>query len=79
MHQTGEYGYLDGGSFQALELPYAGNDLSMVVLLPKKIDGLAGLEKELDRGQARRLGRQAVQAGSDRQPAQVQDEQRRFC
>ena len=47
MHQTGEYGYLDGGSFQALELPYAGNDLSMVVLLPKKIDGLAGLEKEL--------------------------------
>ena len=47
MHQTGEYGYLDGGSFQALEMPYGGNDLSMVVLLPKKIDGLADLEKEL--------------------------------
>ncbi len=46
MHQTGEYGYLDGGTFQALELPYAGKDLSMIVLLPKKIDGLADLEKD---------------------------------
>ena len=47
MHQTGEYGYFDGGSFQALELPYAGKDLSMVVLLPKKVDGLADFEKDL--------------------------------
>ena len=47
MHQTGEYGYLDGGTFQALELPYTKGDLSMVVLLPKKVDGLADLEKDL--------------------------------
>jgi serpin B len=30
-----------------LELPYAGNDLSMIVVLPKKADGLAELEKTL--------------------------------
>jgi serpin B len=47
MHQTGDYGYLDGGTFQALEMPYAGKDLSMVVLLPKKVDGLPDLEKDL--------------------------------
>ena len=50
MHQTGHYGYLDGAGFQALELPYAGDALSMVVLLPKKVDGLADLEKELTAG-----------------------------
>jgi serpin B len=47
MHQTEEYGYFDGDSFQMLEMPYTGKDLSMVVLLPKKIDGLADLEKGL--------------------------------
>jgi serpin B len=47
MHQTGEYGYLEGDGFQALELPYKGNQLSMVVILPKKADGLAAIEKDL--------------------------------
>ncbi len=46
MHQTGEYNYLDGGSFQALELPYSGNNLTMVVLLPKKVDGMADFDKD---------------------------------
>ena len=47
MHHTGEYSYLDGDTFQALELPYSGKNLTMVVLLPKKVDGLADFEKEL--------------------------------
>ncbi|MGH9590902.1 MAG: serpin family protein [Terracidiphilus sp.] len=45
MHRTGAYRYYDGGSFQALELPYAGGDLAMLVLLPKQISGLPALER----------------------------------
>ncbi|HEY1766015.1 MAG TPA: serpin family protein, partial [Terracidiphilus sp.] len=44
MHRTGSYSYYDGGTFQLLELPYEGGDLSMDVLLPKSIDGLPALE-----------------------------------
>jgi serine protease inhibitor len=47
MNQKGAFGYLDGGRFQALELPYDANQQSMIVFLPKRVDGLAELEKTL--------------------------------
>jgi serpin B len=48
MRQSGGFLYASGGeTFDAVELPYAGQDVTMVVLLPKKVDGLAQLEKEL--------------------------------
>ncbi len=47
MFQDGGFRYMKGDDFQLLELPYAGCWLSMVILLPKKIDGLAALEKSL--------------------------------
>ncbi|MBI3301776.1 MAG: serpin family protein [Deltaproteobacteria bacterium] len=47
MHQTEFFRYLDGGSFQALELPYVGDTLSMVVFLPKEVEGLAEFETSL--------------------------------
>jgi serpin B len=47
MRQQGAFRYLDGGTFQALELPYAANQQSMIVFLPKRVDGLADLEKTL--------------------------------
>jgi serpin B len=47
MHRTGKYGYFDGGTFQMLELPYKSGDLSMVVLLPNDVAGLAALEHSL--------------------------------
>jgi serpin B len=34
MRQTESFGYTSGGGYQAVELPYDGNELSMVILLP---------------------------------------------
>lgn len=47
MHKSQRTRFLDTGTFAALELPYEQRDLSMIVLLPKKVDGLASLEKAL--------------------------------
>jgi serpin B len=48
MHQKGTFNYADMGAYHVVELPYVGKDLSMLVLLPKRKDGLAGLEKTLN-------------------------------
>ncbi|HEX5268842.1 MAG TPA: serpin family protein [Gemmataceae bacterium] len=47
MHQSARFKYLDAGDLQVLEMPYVGKDLSMVVLLPKKVAGLGDLENGL--------------------------------
>ena len=45
MHKTASFNFFDGGTFQALELPYKGNQLSMIVLLPNEVSGLSALER----------------------------------
>lgn len=47
MNQKQKFGYAEHENLQILELPYVGNELSMLVLLPKKVDGLTKLENEL--------------------------------
>jgi serpin B len=47
MRQTGDFYYAEFPGLQVLELPYAGGDLSMLVLLPRQRDGLGNLEAEL--------------------------------
>ena len=47
MHKTDEFGYMQADGLQVLELPYVGGDLSMLVLLPIRVDGLADIEKSL--------------------------------
>jgi serpin B len=42
-----EFGYTDNDEVQVLELPYQGKTLSMLVMLPRKVDGLADVEKAL--------------------------------
>jgi len=45
MNQTADFNYIQTEDFQGLELPYVDNELSMIILLPKKFDGLAAFEK----------------------------------
>jgi len=47
MHLTEGFDYFDGGTFQALEIPYESGDLSMIVFLPREIGGLPALEESL--------------------------------
>ena len=47
MNRQGGFNYFDGGKFQALELPYVSGELSMIVLLPRELDGLPELETSL--------------------------------
>ncbi|MGE3805547.1 MAG: serpin family protein [Gemmataceae bacterium] len=47
MHQTRDFKLYQDPSVQMLELPYVGNGLSMLVVLPRKKDGLAEVEKNL--------------------------------
>jgi serpin B len=69
MARTGRYGYLEDEFGQALELPYEGGRLSMVVLLPKEGEGgLAALEAASGAAVAARLGRLATQEVDARIP-----------
>ena len=47
MTQKRQFRYMENDSLQILELPYIGDDLAMIVLLPRKVDGLAQLEADL--------------------------------
>ena len=48
MHHFDGVKYIENESFQAVELPYAGGELSLVVLLPRKIDGCGQLEGQVN-------------------------------
>jgi len=48
MNLSANFGYGESDKFQALELPYRGNDVSMVVLLPRETNSLPALENSLD-------------------------------
>ncbi len=50
MHQDAHFRYLETDQYQAIELPYEGYDSALIVWLPKRLDGLAGLEKSLADG-----------------------------
>ena len=63
MRQERELKYAALPTFQVLELPYAGEDLSMLALLPNERDGLAKLESWLT---AETLGQSAGQMASEK-------------
>ena len=45
MFRKEDFHYLETDRFQALEMPYKAHELSMLVFLPKALDGLDNLEK----------------------------------
>jgi serpin B len=47
MTQTEDFSYFENNNLKILEMLYAGGELSMVILLPKKRDGLKKLEASL--------------------------------
>lgn len=47
MHRQGQIAYLQADGYQVVELIYQGGDLSMLVLLPDRRDGLPDLETTL--------------------------------
>jgi serpin B len=47
MTQKSFFGYSENNDLQVLEMPYKGSNLSMIVLLPRTIDGLSELESKL--------------------------------
>ena len=54
MQQTEEFRYMEAETFQALELPYAKQELSMIILLPRSTDELADLEQSLTQASLRK-------------------------
>jgi serpin B len=59
MNLAADFKYADVDGLQLLELPYVGDDLSMVVLLPREPAGLKGVEDQLN---AQTLDRWLAQA-----------------
>ncbi|MCL6613491.1 MAG: serpin family protein [Firmicutes bacterium] len=47
MRQRAKFNYAEDGRTQVLEMPYAGERFSMVIILPRDEDGLGALEKNL--------------------------------
>jgi len=48
MHRTGGVLFMQDDQLQAIQMPYVGDDLAMLVLLPRSVDGLAAMESKLD-------------------------------
>jgi len=45
MHQRHRFRYAETAAFQALEMPYAGGELAMLILLPRSAEGIGELEE----------------------------------
>jgi serpin B len=64
MHMAKSFNYSDGGSFQALEIPYKNKELSMIILLPKAMEGLSAFEQSLSPANMHQLLDQLRPAGT---------------
>ncbi|MCI0586295.1 MAG: serpin family protein [Planctomycetes bacterium] len=63
MRQRAPVGYVQADGYQAVDLPYRGGELSMLVLLPDRVDGIRDLEGTI----SGRLVRNCAAKMSDRE------------
>lgn len=54
MRQTEVLSYMENDQAQVLDIPYVAEKLSMVILLPRSVDGLSALESKLTAGKLSR-------------------------
>src|SRR5262249_31009260 len=47
MHKETLFKYAETDSLQAVELPYVGDEVALLVMLPKQANGMAALEKQM--------------------------------
>jgi serpin B len=47
MHKNSDFKYFENKQLQILEMPYKDDKLSMLLLLPREIEGLPGLEEQI--------------------------------
>ncbi len=47
MHRFNDFAYTENDAFQAIDLPYKGKDLAMLVWLPRRADAFAEFDKKL--------------------------------
>jgi len=70
MNRTGDFGYAETKDVQILRLPYAGEDLSMIMFLPREVGRLPAIEKSLTADaldkQLKGLGKTKVQVAFPR-------------
>ena len=66
MHQKAKFKYKNFGRFSAIELPYSGNDLSMIIFLSNEKDNLFYLEQNLSRANVERWIKELSKAQSSK-------------
>lgn len=54
MQQTQRFSYGEVDGVKVLQMPYADSNMAMMILLPKEIDGLAELERQLIQGEGKK-------------------------
>ena len=75
MNNTFVANYMENANFQLAQFMYKDNEVSVVVILPKKMDGLPEVENELSAKGLSSAGT-LPKGGAASDPAQIQDDRR---
>ena len=74
MNCVDDFGYHEDVVRQIVQIPYRGNELALIVVLPRKLDGLAQLESKLSARQLAGELAEIVQRQGGPEAAAIQDD-----